>query len=57
MSTATVPTTDVHDEAIALVREAVNAYLPVARARRGAMDTTTWTQVVNEVRDVVAATN
>ena len=44
---------DVHDEAVALVREAVQAYLPIARARRGAMDTDTWSQVVSEVREVV----
>ena len=54
MSTLTV--TDVHDEAIALVREAVTAYLPVARARRVEMDPRTWSLVVNEVRDVVAQT-
>lgn len=54
---STLTATDVHDEAVALVREAVSAYLPVARARRGEMDTQTWSQVVNEVRDVVAHTN
>lgn len=54
MSTLTI--TDVHDEAIALVREAVTAYLPVARARRVEMDPQTWSLVVNEVRDVVAHT-
>ncbi|TGO04290.1 hypothetical protein [Serinibacter arcticus] len=54
MSTLTIP--DVHDEAIALVREAVTAYLPVARARRVEMDTQTWSLVVDEVRDVVAHT-
>lgn len=54
---STLTTTDVHDEAIALVREAVSAYLPVARAHRGEMDTQTWSMVVNEVRDVVAQTS
>lgn len=51
---STVTTVDVHDEALALVREAVTEYLPYARARRGELDVTTWSQVLAEVRDVVA---
>ncbi|GMA30838.1 hypothetical protein GCM10025875_08300 [Litorihabitans aurantiacus] len=54
MTTLTI--SDVHDEALALVREAVTAYLPVARARRVEMDPQTWSLVINEVRDVVAKT-
>lgn len=57
MQTATSTlSNDVHDEAVALVREAVQAYLPIARAHRGGMDSDTWSQVVSEVREVVSHT-
>lgn len=51
---STVTTADVHDEALALVREAVSEYLPYARARRGELDQQSWSQLLAEVRDVVA---
>ncbi|WP_156887506.1 hypothetical protein [Propionicicella superfundia] len=55
MSTTTAST--VHDEAVAIVREAVNEYLPIARVRRIDLDTKTWEDLMHEVRDVVEHAN
>lgn len=55
MSTQTAPT--VRDEAVAIIREAVNEYLPIARVRRMELDTKTWEGLIDEVREVVDRTN
>jgi hypothetical protein len=55
MTTSTV--SSVHDEAVAIVREAVNEYLPIARVRRIDLDTKTWEDLMDEIREVVARTN
>lgn len=52
MNSQTGQHTRVHDEALALVKEAVEEYLPVARARRTEMDRDSWAELMNEVRSV-----
>ncbi|ROR93116.1 hypothetical protein EDD28_2523 [Salana multivorans] len=54
MSTTT--STRTHDDAVALVREAVSQYLPYARAQRRDLDNESWLALMGEVLDVVART-
>ncbi len=50
--TTTVAST-VHDEAVAIVREAVDQFLPIARVQRIDMDTQQWEALMREIREVV----
>ncbi len=53
--TTTVAST-VHDEAVAIVREAVDQFLPIARVQRIDMDTQQWEALMREIREVVQHT-
>ncbi|WP_180359725.1 hypothetical protein [Miniimonas arenae] len=49
-------TNDVHHEAVALLHEALEEYLPYARVRRSELDNATWEMLLHEARAVVART-
>lgn len=49
----TLAASTVHDEAVAIVREAVDQFLPIARVQRIDLDTDQWERLMREIQEVV----